>query len=103
YKEGGQDIVNKFLSTTYRRGLTRSSVWNLEVNWDHEELTEITDDDIETKISTQLVVKNGVLYQLRSWLLTAEHTYKRKTQFTRDFIETKVMLTASRSFGFMWQ
>jgi hypothetical protein len=95
YEGGGQNSVTRLFTSTYKRGLTRSSFWTLEVNWEHKKVDE--------KINRLWLVKNALVYQLRSWLFTAEHSYKRKLQYTSESEENKIMLTAARSFGFYWQ
>jgi hypothetical protein len=95
YEGGSQHSTTKLFTATYQRGITWSSLWNLALNWQH--------DTVDGKVSEQWSIINGIQYQMRSWLLTTEHTYKRRIQYNRDMFETRFMLSASRSFGFSWQ
>jgi hypothetical protein len=95
YEGGEQNSVTKLFTATYMRGITWNAIWNLALNWQH--------DTIDEKVSEEWSIINAIQYQMRSWLLTGEHTYKRKIQYNRDMFETRLMLTASRGFGFSWQ
>lgn len=95
YEGGEQHSITKHFTATYARGITWNAIWNLTLNWQH--------DTVDGKVSKEWSITNLIQYQMRSWLLTAEHTYRRRIQYTRDMFETRLMLTASRSFGFTWQ
>ncbi len=95
FKEGEQNTTTRLFKTTYQRGLTMNSFWDLELLWSHKEADESEEDSKS--------IKNKLVYQLRSWLLTAEYTYIDRAFQNSETVETRLMLTAARSFGFYWR
>ena len=95
FNTGEQHIKTRKFETSYERGLTRNIGWRAKLIWNH--------DDADDSVIESRRFINRLTYRLRSWFVTAQHTYLNHIQNDSSTIETTLMLTASRSFGFSWR
>ncbi len=95
FRDGVQNRTTKLYRTSYKRNLTRNSIWSITGSYN--------DDELNKSKEKVLDITNSLAYQLRSWLIQAEYAYSRRTQLETDTVETRLIVKAGRSFGFSWR
>jgi hypothetical protein len=94
FRDNSQKTANIVYSAAYRKLLLRRIPWEASLY-----RTKQTTDGI---LSVDTKLTNSFLYRLRAWSLGASHQYSLSEYLNTRTSETRIMLTASRSFIRRW-